>query len=109
MSPTRRRPDGDPLDCGPWSHDQPLKDGADVQALHGSIEPFDPTTSADSRYGGDPAPLYDAAMATWWTVGCDASDPQRLAAFWALALGYVAEPGFDGPDNAPTDDSHAVR
>lgn len=39
-------------------------------------------------------------MATWWTVGVDANDPQRLAAFWARALGYVPEPGFDGPDNA---------
>jgi Glyoxalase-like domain len=34
-------------------------------------------------------------MATSWTLGCDASDPHRLAAFWALALGYVPEPGYD--------------
>jgi|SRR5829696_4179497 len=39
-------------------------------------------------------------MATHWTLGCDAEEPQRLAAFWARALRYVAEPGFDGPDNA---------
>jgi predicted enzyme related to lactoylglutathione lyase len=39
-------------------------------------------------------------VATPWTLGCDASDPQRLAAFWALALDYVKEPGFDEPDNA---------
>ena len=39
-------------------------------------------------------------MATRWTLGCDARDPQREAAFWALALGYVKEPGFDEPDNA---------
>lgn len=39
-------------------------------------------------------------MATLWTIGADANDPQRLAAFWARALGYVPEPGFDGPDNA---------
>jgi hypothetical protein len=39
-------------------------------------------------------------MATHWTLGCDAVDPQRLAAFWAYALGYVKEPGFDEPDNA---------
>ncbi|MEV4630511.1 VOC family protein [Micromonospora sp. NPDC049523] len=39
-------------------------------------------------------------MATHWTLGCDAADPQRLATFWALALGYVKEPGFDEPDNA---------
>jgi hypothetical protein len=39
-------------------------------------------------------------MATHWTLGCDAADPQRIAAFWAQALRYVAEPGFDDPDNA---------
>ncbi len=39
-------------------------------------------------------------MATHWTLGCDAADPQRLAAFWALALNYVMESGFDEPDNA---------
>lgn len=47
-------------------------------------------------------------MATLWTLGCDAADPQRLAAFWALALGYVAEPGFDGPDNASIVDPDGV-
>jgi hypothetical protein len=39
-------------------------------------------------------------MATSWTLGCDATDPQRLASFWAFALGYVPEPGFDERDNA---------
>jgi hypothetical protein len=39
-------------------------------------------------------------MATHWTLGCDSADPQRLAAFWARALGYIKEPGFDEPDNA---------
>jgi hypothetical protein len=39
-------------------------------------------------------------MATHWTLGCDAADPHRIAAFWALALGYVAEPGYDHPDGA---------
>jgi len=39
-------------------------------------------------------------MATHWTLGCDADDPQRIATFWALALGYVKEPGFDEPDSA---------
>ncbi|GAB3677193.1 VOC family protein [Angustibacter aerolatus] len=39
-------------------------------------------------------------MTTHWTLGCDAADPHRLAAFWALALGYVAEPGYDDPDGA---------
>ena len=39
-------------------------------------------------------------MATHWTLGCDASDPDRIAAFWARALGYVVEPGYDDPDGA---------
>ena len=39
-------------------------------------------------------------MATHWTLGCDAEDPHRLAAFWAAALGYVSEPGYDDPDGA---------
>jgi catechol 2,3-dioxygenase-like lactoylglutathione lyase family enzyme len=39
-------------------------------------------------------------VATHWTLGCDAADPQRLARFWALALGYVLEPGFDEPHSA---------
>jgi hypothetical protein len=39
-------------------------------------------------------------MATHWTLGCDAADPQRLAAFWAGALGYVSEAGYDDPDGA---------
>ena len=39
-------------------------------------------------------------MATHWTLGCDATEPHRLAAFWALALGYVDEPGYDDPDGA---------
>ncbi len=39
-------------------------------------------------------------MATHWTLGGQALDPQRQAAFWAAALGYVPEEGFKGPDNA---------
>ena len=39
-------------------------------------------------------------MATHWTLGGDATDPHSLASFWALALGYVAEPGYDDPDGA---------
>jgi len=39
-------------------------------------------------------------MATHWTLGCDAADPHRLAAFWAKAVGYVAEPGYNDPDGA---------
>ena len=39
-------------------------------------------------------------MANHWTLGCDANDPQLLATFWAAALGYVKEPGYDDPDGA---------
>jgi hypothetical protein len=39
-------------------------------------------------------------MSTHWTLGGDAADPHRLAAFWATALGYIAEPGYDDPDGA---------
>jgi hypothetical protein len=39
-------------------------------------------------------------MAIAWTLGCDAADPHRIAAFWAGALGYVPEPGYDDPDGA---------
>lgn len=39
-------------------------------------------------------------MATHWTIGGDAADPQRLASFWAAALGYVLEPGYDDPEGA---------
>jgi hypothetical protein len=34
-------------------------------------------------------------MAMHWALGCDAAEPHRLAAFWARALGYVAEPGYE--------------
>jgi hypothetical protein len=47
-------------------------------------------------------------MATHWTLGCDAADPQALASFWAIALGYVKEPGFDEPDNASIIDPEGV-
>jgi hypothetical protein len=47
-------------------------------------------------------------MATHWTLGCDANDPHRVAAFWALALGYVAEPGYDHPDGASIVDPDGV-
>lgn len=40
------------------------------------------------------------AVATRWTLACDAADPHRLAEFWSLALGYVAEPGYDEEHSA---------
>ncbi|TDC54187.1 VOC family protein [Jiangella ureilytica] len=39
-------------------------------------------------------------MAMHWTLGGDAADPHALAAFWAFALGYVPEPGYEDPDGA---------
>lgn len=39
-------------------------------------------------------------MALHWTLGCDAVDPHLLARFWAAALDYVPEPGYDDPDGA---------
>ncbi|WP_394619352.1 VOC family protein [Lentzea sp. JNUCC 0626] len=39
-------------------------------------------------------------MASHWTLGCDAVEPRALAAFWATALGYVEEAGYDFPDGA---------
>jgi hypothetical protein len=48
-------------------------------------------------------------MSTHWTLGCDAADPQALATFWALALGYVPEPGYDEPDGASIVDPDGVR
>ena len=47
-------------------------------------------------------------MAKHWTLGCDAADPHALAAFWALALDYVAEPGYDDPDGASIVDPDGV-
>ncbi|MBY8874375.1 VOC family protein [Micromonospora sp. PLK6-60] len=47
-------------------------------------------------------------MATHWTLGGDAEEPQRLAAFWARALGYVIEPGHDDPDGASIVDPAGV-
>lgn len=48
-------------------------------------------------------------MATDWTLGCDAADPHAIAAFWALALGYVAEPGYGSPDGASIVDPDGLR
>ena len=54
---------------------------------------------ARSALGGGPS-LQWFAMATHWTLGCDANDPRRLADFWAEALGYVRAPGYEDPDGA---------
>jgi hypothetical protein len=47
-------------------------------------------------------------MARHWTLGCDAADPQGIASFWASALGYGAEPGYDDPDGASIIDPDGV-
>ena len=47
-------------------------------------------------------------MAVHWTLGCDATDPHLLARFWAEALGYVPEPGYDDPDGASIVDPAGV-
>lgn len=47
-------------------------------------------------------------MTTHWSLGGDAADPQRLASFWALALGYVDEPGYDFADGASLVDPDGV-
>jgi hypothetical protein len=47
-------------------------------------------------------------MAAKWTIGGDAADPHRLAGFWAAALGYIHEPGYDDPDGASIVDPEDV-
>ena len=47
-------------------------------------------------------------MASHWTLGCDANDPHLVAAFWARALDYIAEPGYDDPDGASIIDPDGV-
>ena len=49
-----------------------------------------------------------SVMGTLWTLGCDANDPRRLAQFWAQALGYVPEEGYDHPDGASIVDPQGV-
>jgi Glyoxalase-like domain len=38
-------------------------------------------------------------MATSWTLTIDCADPGKVAAFWALALGYVERPPPEGYDS----------
>lgn len=47
-------------------------------------------------------------MATPWSLGYDANDPHLVANFWALALGYIAEPGYDDPHGASIVDPEGV-
>jgi len=47
-------------------------------------------------------------VSTFWTISGDAADPDRLARFWALALGYVDEPGYDEEDGAALIDPDGV-
>lgn len=59
--------------------------------------PMSDVAMSDRRGG---TALLVTSVAVHWTLGCDAHDPARLAEFWATALGYVAEPGYDDPDGA---------
>jgi Glyoxalase-like domain len=65
-----------------------------------TANPCYPWLCRSGALGNDPRVGSLPGMATHWTLGCDAADPKRLAAFWALALGYVEEPGYDFPDGA---------
>jgi hypothetical protein len=47
-------------------------------------------------------------MTTHWTLGCDATDARRLATFWAVALGYVDEPGYECEGGASLVDPQGV-
>jgi hypothetical protein len=47
-------------------------------------------------------------MAVHWTLGGDAHEPHQLAAFWAAALAYVTEPGYDDPDGASIIDPDGI-
>ena len=48
-------------------------------------------------------------MSIHWILGCDAADSHAIAAFWAAALGYVAEPGYDDPHGASLVDPDGTR
>ncbi len=68
-----------------------------------------PAQLADARGTGDVA-RWSRIPCRWaiqWTLGY-ADNPQRLATFWALALDYVKEPGFDERDNASIVDGDGV-
>jgi Glyoxalase-like domain len=65
-------------------------------------------SSGSYGHADERARRYFAGMATHWTLGCDAADPHGIAAFWAIALGYVAEPGYDDPDGASIIDPDGV-
>jgi hypothetical protein len=41
-------------------------------------------------------------------LGCDANDPHLVAIFWSLALGYIAEPGYEDPHGASIIDPDGV-
>lgn len=59
---------------------------------------FPPTYEISAHIA--PQGSYHGAVAIHWTIGADANDPQQLARFWAAALGYVPESGYDDPTGA---------
>ena len=80
------------IDSGHWP--MVSTPGELARLLHAAAASIAPSSSHD------PGLPHDPGTTPTWTLGCDANDPQALAAFWALALGYVSEPGFDEPDVA---------
>jgi Glyoxalase-like domain len=48
-------------------------------------------------------------MTTHWTLGCDATDPRRLAAFWQVALGYIDEAEYDFEHGASLVDPEGLQ
>src|SRR5207245_1542043 len=70
-----------------------------LSRLAGGVASAAHQQGSDPSWGGDPAaprPLPEEMMQ--FQVTFDAASPQQLGAFWALALGYIAQPlppGFD--------------
>jgi Glyoxalase-like domain len=52
------------------------------------------------RDRASPLNCHADVMAIHWSLGCDTAEPQRQAEFWARALSYPQEPGFEDPGNA---------
>ncbi|MTD13532.1 hypothetical protein GIS00_06185 [Nakamurella sp. YIM 132087] len=48
-------------------------------------------------------------MSQHWSIGADANDPQRLAAFWAEALDYVIDPDDCSAESATVLDPEDIR
>lgn len=106
-----RRRNGDQGDADGWAGEAgwlvvPVTADPPISQRTSCVLNFRQSMSRASRV---PTRVTCRGMATTpWTLGCDAADPRRLAAFWASALSYVKEPGFDEPDNASIIDPDGV-